>query len=83
MRARAKGGQLGRKPVGSKIERHIRKLRADSLGKLRIAATVGCGVSVVQRVVAEDSAWSQLDTSVPPRLTSSDIEGRSLVKAKV
>jgi len=50
-RAKAKGRRLGRKPVGADVEARIRELRAAGMGILSIAREVGCGVSVVQRVV--------------------------------
>jgi DNA invertase Pin-like site-specific DNA recombinase len=53
-RARAHGKRLGRKPVGDKVEQQIRKLRQDNpgMGIIKIADKAGCGVSVVQRVLA-------------------------------
>jgi DNA invertase Pin-like site-specific DNA recombinase len=53
-RARAKGKTLGRKRVSERTEEQIRKLRADNpgMGIIKIADKVGCGVSVVQRVLA-------------------------------
>lgn len=51
-RARAQGKVLDRKPVSSKTEDRIRELRGRGLGKLKIARTLGCGVSTVQRVLA-------------------------------
>ena len=53
-RARAKGKTLGRKRVDASVEKRIRKLRADNpgMGIIKIADKVGCGVSVVQRVLA-------------------------------
>lgn len=51
-RARAQGKVLGRKPVSSKTEDRIQELRGKGLGKLKIARTLGCGVSTVQRVLA-------------------------------
>jgi DNA invertase Pin-like site-specific DNA recombinase len=45
------GRAIGRPMVGPKVEARIRELRSQGMGKLRIAKTVGCGVSVVQRVV--------------------------------
>lgn len=51
-RARAQGKQLGRPPVSDRIEQDIRDLRTKGLGKLKIARTLGCGVSTVQRVLA-------------------------------
>jgi DNA invertase Pin-like site-specific DNA recombinase len=46
------GNPIGRPAVSSKVEDRIRKLRAEGLGMLKIAAKAGCGVSVVQRVLA-------------------------------
>ena len=55
-RAKAKGTKsgnpIGRPAVASKVEDHIRELRAQGLGMLKIAKNAGCGVSVVQRVLA-------------------------------
>jgi DNA invertase Pin-like site-specific DNA recombinase len=53
-RARSKGKRLGRKPVSERTEEQIRKLRSDNpgMGIIKIADAVGCGVSVVQRVLA-------------------------------
>ncbi len=48
------GNAIGRPSVSSHIERQIRKLRADGLGMLKIAKQAGCGVSVVQRVLASN-----------------------------
>ena len=47
------GNPIGRPQVPSKVEDRIRALRADGLGMLKIAKTAGCGVSTVQRVLAE------------------------------
>jgi DNA invertase Pin-like site-specific DNA recombinase len=46
------GNPIGRPTVSESVEQHIRQLRADGLGMLKIAREIGCGVSVVQRVVA-------------------------------
>jgi DNA invertase Pin-like site-specific DNA recombinase len=43
---------LGRPKTSAKVEQRIMELRAEGLGILKIAKTVGCGVSVVQRLVA-------------------------------
>jgi DNA invertase Pin-like site-specific DNA recombinase len=56
-KARAKGTRTGR-PIGrprvdSEIETRIRRLRERGLGMVRIAKQVGCGVSVVQRVLSD------------------------------
>lgn len=49
--ARKKGVKLGRRRVGGETEGKIRLLRQQGLGMLKIAKEVGCGVSVVQRVL--------------------------------
>jgi DNA invertase Pin-like site-specific DNA recombinase len=46
------GNPIGRPTVTGDTEDHIRQLRAGGLGILKIARTAGCGVSVVQRVLA-------------------------------
>lgn len=51
-RARAQGKKLGRLPVSNRTEVQIRKLRDQGMGKLKIARTLRCGVSTVQRVLA-------------------------------
>ena len=43
---------LGRPKASAKVEAQIMELRSQGMGKLKIARTVGCGVSVVQRLVA-------------------------------
>lgn len=55
-KAKAKGTKSG-KPIGrpavpEAIEDRIRELRKQDMGVLKIARTAGCGVSVVQRVLA-------------------------------
>ena len=56
-RARSKGTKsgnaIGRPSVQLEIEAQIRELRASGLGMIKIAKQLRCGVSVVQRVVAE------------------------------
>jgi len=59
-RARSRGKQLGRPPVGAKIESRIRHLYAvdqrtgkPKNGKLKIAKTLGVGVSTVIRVLQQ------------------------------
>lgn len=54
-RARAQGKRLGRLPVSNRTEVQIRNLRAQGLGKLKIARKLRCGVSTVQRVLSEAS----------------------------
>ena len=51
-RAKSKGKILGRRPVSSRTEERIRELREKGMGKLKIARTLECGVSTVQRVLA-------------------------------
>ena len=55
-RARAQGTKsgnpIGRPPVGDDTEQRIRELRGRGVGMLKIAKEAGCGVSVVQRVLA-------------------------------
>jgi DNA invertase Pin-like site-specific DNA recombinase len=51
-RARAKGKTLGRPRTAPAIEARIRRLAARGMGKLKIARTLGVGVSVAQRVLA-------------------------------
>ena len=50
-RAKAEGKRLGRPPTSRRVETRIRSLRRDGRGIHAIAKEVGCGVSVVQRVV--------------------------------
>jgi len=46
------GKAIGRPKIGADVEDRIRTLRAEGKGMLKIAKEVGCGVSVVQRVLA-------------------------------
>jgi DNA invertase Pin-like site-specific DNA recombinase len=55
-RARAQGKQLGRPRVDEKVEHKILKLRADGVGKLKIAKQLGIGVSTVQRVLGSEAS---------------------------
>jgi DNA invertase Pin-like site-specific DNA recombinase len=43
---------LGRPKASSKVEDQIRELRGQGVGILKIAKMVGCGTSVVQRIVS-------------------------------
>jgi DNA invertase Pin-like site-specific DNA recombinase len=69
-RAKAKGTKsgnpVGRPSVGAEVEQRIRELRGQGLGMLKIAKAAGCGVSVVQRVLAATRARGQ-SISRPPR----------------
>jgi DNA invertase Pin-like site-specific DNA recombinase len=47
------GNPIGRPTVREETENAIRRLRREGVGIVKIAKTLGCGVSVVQRVVAE------------------------------
>ena len=49
---RAKGTRLGRPKAGAGIEKRIRNLAATGIGKVKIARTLGIGVSLTQRVLA-------------------------------
>lgn len=52
-RARKQGKRVGRpSTVTDATKAEIRRLRADGLGKLKIAKQLGCGVSTVQTVLA-------------------------------
>jgi DNA invertase Pin-like site-specific DNA recombinase len=51
-RARAKGKILGRPKADQVIEGRIRALAAQGMGKVKIARTLGVGVSLTQRVLA-------------------------------
>jgi DNA invertase Pin-like site-specific DNA recombinase len=51
-RARAQGKQLGRRRNDDKVDA-VKRLRAEGVGVNKIARTLGCGVSLVQRIVAE------------------------------
>lgn len=49
-RARADKKRLGRPPVEGRVERKIRSMLDRKVGKLKIARTLGVGVSTVQRI---------------------------------
>ncbi len=52
-RAKAAGVVIGRPRVSTETENSIRTMAAEGIGKVRIAKAAGCGVSTVQRVLAE------------------------------
>lgn len=54
-RTKAAGTKLGRPTVGGDVEARIRALRAEGMGILKVAKTLGIGVSAVQRVVATEN----------------------------
>jgi DNA invertase Pin-like site-specific DNA recombinase len=58
-RARAKGTVLGRPRADAKVEARIRALAAQGVGKVKIAKTLGIGVSVTQRVLGVAGAQGQ------------------------
>lgn len=49
-RARAQGKKLGRPTHGPEVEAKVRELRAQGMGVLKVAKTLGIGVSAVQRI---------------------------------
>jgi DNA invertase Pin-like site-specific DNA recombinase len=49
-RARAAGKRIGRPTVDEKVAAKVRELRAQGVGIVKTAATLGIGVSVVQRL---------------------------------
>lgn len=49
-RAKAEGRKLGRPTLGPDMEGRIRALRAEGMGIVKVAKTLGIGVSAVQRV---------------------------------
>jgi DNA invertase Pin-like site-specific DNA recombinase len=51
-RAKAQGKRLGRPTMAPEIEGRILALREQGMGKVKIAKTLGVGVSVVQRLTA-------------------------------
>jgi DNA invertase Pin-like site-specific DNA recombinase len=50
-RARAQGKHMGRPAVSEAVVEQIKALRAQGMGMLKIARTLGCGSSTVQRIV--------------------------------
>ncbi len=51
-RAKAKGVQLGRKPVGADVEDKVRAMLATGAGILKTAKALGIGTGTVQRIKA-------------------------------
>lgn len=51
-RAKEQGKRLGRPCVAESVERRIRELRAQGVGKQKIARTLSCGVGTVNRVLS-------------------------------
>lgn len=49
-RAKAQGKKLGRPSHGPEVEAKVRELRAQGMGVLKVARTLGIGVSAVQRI---------------------------------
>jgi DNA invertase Pin-like site-specific DNA recombinase len=52
-RARAQGKRLGRPTVGAGTEAKVRELRAGGMGIVKVAKTLGIGVSAVQRIASK------------------------------
>lgn len=50
------GKPIGRPSKSPAVEARIRELRATGLGIIKVAKAAGCGVSVVQRVLAAEAA---------------------------
>jgi len=65
-RARAQGRVGGRPKVDQGIEAKIMELRAQGLGILKIAKTLGVGTSVVQRVVSSRYPTSEHEATNNP-----------------
>jgi DNA invertase Pin-like site-specific DNA recombinase len=55
-RAKAQGKRLGRPTISSDTEAKVRELRAGGMGIVRVAKTIGIGVSAVQRIIEQDRA---------------------------
>ncbi len=55
-RAKANGRTLGRPRAAPGVERRIRSLAAKGMGKVKIARTLGVGVSLTQRVLSPAAA---------------------------
>ena len=53
-RARAQGTRLGRPTLSKMVEARVRELRAAGMGIVRVAKTLGIGVSAVQRIIKAD-----------------------------
>lgn len=49
-RAKAQGTRLGRPTVSGETEARVRALRAEGMGMVKVAKTLGIGVSAVQRI---------------------------------
>lgn len=66
-RARAEGKRLGRPRVDARTEVAIRQKRSEGCGILKIARELGVGVSVVQRIVADQVQQSLPSTRAQSR----------------
>jgi DNA invertase Pin-like site-specific DNA recombinase len=55
-RAKAEGKKLGRPTVGDDVEANVRELRATGMGIVKVAKTLGIGVSAVQRIAASPAS---------------------------
>ena len=54
--AKAKGKTVGRPRVSEDTLARIRELRAQGMGMVKVAKEVGCGVSLIQRMEAQEAA---------------------------
>jgi DNA invertase Pin-like site-specific DNA recombinase len=54
--AKAKGKTIGRPKASPEKLARIRELRAQGMGVLKVAREVGCGVSLIQRLEAQEAA---------------------------
>lgn len=52
-RAKAQGKRLGRPTLSGEMEARVRALRAEGIGVVKVAKTLGIGVSAVQRIDAD------------------------------
>lgn len=52
-RAKAQGKKLGRPTISGDMEAKVRALRAEGMGVLKVAKSLGIGVSAVQRIDAQ------------------------------
>ena len=69
-RARAKGTVLGRPRADVETEDRVRALAARGLGKVKIARTLGVGVSLTQRVLGQHGEAQRTTTTVRHEATT-------------
>ncbi len=61
-RTRAKGTKLGRPTLPSETEAKVRALRAKGIGMLKVAKSLGIGVSAVQRIDRDTQPGATVET---------------------